>query len=365
LPPSVIGEGGLCTKHEWEEDWERRGVRAALTSPAPKDSIVVTKEGLWKIEIHQAPQYHILRHYICGDDLNFARSLFRCRNINPQGGKSKAAFWVSHDERFLIKEVKKNAEWDVLMTKCKALQWYADKVLFEKLPSVLAMVVGVFTVTVPVTKRKRNFVVHRNLRFDLLSTPHSVFDLKGIGKSRRAPTPAGHASTDAALLAERERSDDDEADDTPHVNEKAQTSSKPVLWDQNFREWTEGRPLCLVSRDLKYLEAAVWNDTMLLNNQNLIDYSLLLVAEERLGEQTLDLCTQTEPTRTLCLGIIDYLRPYTLVAEVESKAKMLGGRAEVTVMKPAFYSKRFKIAMGTFFVAGAPSAPPSGGGGSP
>merc|ERR1711959_869949 len=64
----------------------------------------------------------------------------------------------------------------------------------------------------------------------------------------------------------------------PSQTESPPPSSKAVLWDQNFREWTEGKPLTLAPQDLKYLEAAVWNDTLLLSGQSLVDYSLLLAA---------------------------------------------------------------------------------------
>ncbi|CAE8606491.1 unnamed protein product, partial [Polarella glacialis] len=57
-----------------------------------------------------------------------------------------------------------------------------------------------------------------------------------------------------------------------------EAAARPVLWDQNFREWTEGKPLCMVTRDLRYLEAAIFNDTLVLSKQCLMDYSLLLAA---------------------------------------------------------------------------------------
>ncbi len=38
-----------------------------------------------------------------------------------------------------------------------------------------------------------------------------------------------------------------------------------TLWDQNFREWTQGMPLCLKKRDMDYLTAAIWNDSLFLS----------------------------------------------------------------------------------------------------
>ena len=61
------------------------------------------KQGKYSVAIHFAPQFHALRHGICGDDLNFVRSLHKCSQINVSGGKTRAAFFLSHDQRFLLK----------------------------------------------------------------------------------------------------------------------------------------------------------------------------------------------------------------------------------------------------------------------
>jgi len=370
----VAGQGGPLTKHPFEDDWERRGVRAALTGPPSKDPITVEfadKEAKYTVAIHHAPQYHILRHWFCGDDLNFARSIYRCRRINPQGGKSRAAFFVSHDRRFLLKAVNR-FEFNMLTTQHEALMWYVDKVLFDKLPSVLAQVVGLFTVTVSSKKSKgpvkHRIIVQRNLRFNLLNTRYCVFDLKGIGKSRRVPSVAGVPGQGLASLANT-KDDSDEEDGEGHTPpggtaagapraDEAQGNKRMVLWDQNFREWTEGKPLCLVARDLKYLEAAVWNDTLMLSRQELMDYSLLLVAVLPEDYDPND-CTspQAGSLGTLSLGIIDYLRPYTWDKKAEKNFKQLVRDAsnEPTVIEPSKYADRFRSAMGTFFVAETPT----------
>ncbi|CAK0803760.1 unnamed protein product, partial [Prorocentrum cordatum] len=246
------------------------------------------KECKYCVDIHHPLQYHIVRHCLCGDDLNFARSLYYCQRIKTSGGKSGSLFFISHDRRFLLKQIN-TAEFKMLQKSEKrshveALFWYADKVLFEGLPSVLVQVVGLFTVTLQRPKkaaRVLHFIVQRNLRQGLMSTPTCVFDLKGVGKSRKMETARGR---------EDERDDDQgpasagsgalggnaEARAEP-LDDGRKEESKQVLWDQNFREYCRGRPLCLEPSDLKHLEAAVWNDAQLLCHLSLVDYSLLLV----------------------------------------------------------------------------------------
>lgn len=63
----------------------------------------------------------------------------------------------------------------------------------------------------------------------------------------------------------------------------------------------------MAKKDLNYLEAAVFNDTTLLSTLNIMDYSLLLAAVP--GGDT--------PGR-LTLGIIDYLRMYSIDKKIES-----------------------------------------------
>jgi hypothetical protein len=291
------------------------------------------------------------------------------------------SFYLSHDQRFLLKEVK-HAEYEWILKDVEALFWYTDQVLFDKLPSVMAQVVGLFTVDVRKhhrTKSKaRHWIVQRNLRFSLQGRPHVCFDLKGLGTSRRAPKgpeiPVQHENTmglgatvagqppnmDVPETSSAAGGSDKPGGDRQEKSEikkrskdsKQQDNEKEVLWDQNFREWREGKPLCLLSPQLKYLEAALWNDSQFLSKNSLIDYSLLLAADD---EKSTD--SPNEP-RQLSVGIIDYLRPFDIVKKIENTWKSAVNQGEMpTVVPPSDYRERFLRAMGTFFVAeAAPSS---------
>jgi len=354
-------------RSSWEEQWEHQGVRSVLTALPQEQPIRVEfedKEAKYSVAIHHAAQFHILRHWLCGDDLNFARSLYRCSRIKPSGGKSSAAFFVSqHDHRFLLKAVNR-AEFKMLTSpeKAQAIFSYVDQVLFDKLPSVLAHVVGLFSVSVKLHKKSReskpkHFIVQRNLRFSLQNQKHFVFDLKGVGNRKVRDVMPG-----AQGRAHGEAADDSEVRPdaaSPGSGRKASgeaRASKAVLWDMNLREWTEGKPLCLLSQDLKYLEAAIHNDTLFLNKQSLVDYSLLLAA----AEPPDDGGSPSRELGTLALGIIDWLRPYTWDKHMETVVKTWAQADRPTVIEPPKYARRFLDAMGTFFVAETPPPPSSG-----
>ncbi|CAE7670126.1 Pikfyve, partial [Symbiodinium necroappetens] len=176
-------------RYDWEQDMDNAGLRTILNTPVLKEPVKVDfedKQAKYHVAIHFAPHYHALRHWICGDDLNFVRSLQHCNPIQTSGGKSRATFLMSHDKRFLLKAINES-EFKKLNSEAENLFWYFDKVLFDKWPSVLTQVIGLFSVSA--TKKSQNYkgyyVVQQNLRYSLRGTWAFIFDLKGTGKNRR------------------------------------------------------------------------------------------------------------------------------------------------------------------------------------
>ncbi|PHJ21964.1 phosphatidylinositol-4-phosphate 5-kinase [Cystoisospora suis] len=117
----------------------------------------------------------------------------------------------------------------------------------------------------------------------------------------------------------------------------------PVLWDQNFREYSRGYPLCLDTADHLWLWRALQRDTQLLQKLEIVDYSLLVLVEE---------CSDTK-IRRLSLGLIDFFRPYTWDKQVENIGKSLAymtrGLQQPTVLPPSQYRLRFLHTLAAFF----------------
>lgn len=61
----------------------------------------------FSVTCYFAKQFDTLRKKCCPNELDFIRSLSRCRRWSAQGGKSNVYFAKSFDERFIIKQIQK------------------------------------------------------------------------------------------------------------------------------------------------------------------------------------------------------------------------------------------------------------------
>lgn len=136
-------------------------------------------------------------------------------------------------------------------------------------------------------------MVLQNLKFDLTReiSPNNqqdviCFDLKGLGKNRRQEdedivssadgAEAGESSLSRRPTSEQPAEPAEQQEPVEQVVESTATRSGAVeqlfvgnsgktggktLWDQNFREWARGMPICLPKRHYDYVQIALANDT--------------------------------------------------------------------------------------------------------
>jgi 1-phosphatidylinositol-3-phosphate 5-kinase len=181
--------------------------------------------------------------------------------------------------------------------------------LFHDLPSVIAKMLGFFQVSIKNpqtgTDVKLDLLVTENLFYDRV--PSRIFDLKGSMRNRKIQS-------------------------TGEQNE--------VLLDENMVEFIYNSPLFAREHSKKLLRASVWNDTLFLARQNVMDYSLMIAVDESRKE--------------LVVGIVDCIRTYTWDKKLESWIKDLGlgggGRNRPTVTSPKEYKTRFREAMARYIL---------------
>uniref|UniRef100_A0A1D1XL58 1-phosphatidylinositol-3-phosphate 5-kinase n=2 Tax=Anthurium amnicola TaxID=1678845 RepID=A0A1D1XL58_9ARAE len=251
-----------------------------------------------------AKHFYTLRKCCCPSESAYVSSISRCMKWDAQGGKSKASFAKTLDDRFIIKQIKK-AELDSFLKFGPDYFKYISLSLSSGSQTCLAKIFGIYQVRqIKHGKEVRtNLMVMENLLYG--RDISRKYDLKGAIFSRYVPDSTNHES---------------------------------VLLDQNFVEDMSLQPIYVGGRTKHLLQRAIWNDTSFLNSINVMDYSLLVGVDKGRHE--------------LMFGIIDYLRQYTWDKQLETwmKSSLAPKNALPTVVSPKEYKKRFRWFMSKYFL---------------
>lgn len=258
-------------------------------------------------KIFYAEQFDALRRK-CGVADRIIESLSRCLKWDSKGGKTKSVFLKTLDDRLVMKALSP-VETAAFLRFAPSYFRIMAEALFHDLPSVIAKMLGFFQVIVKNaatgTEIKLDLLIMENLFYDRQET--RKFDLKGSMRNRKIQS-------------------------TGEQNE--------VLLDENMVEYIYESPLFAREHAKKLLWASVWNDTLFLARQNVMDYSLMVAVDESRKE--------------LVVGIIDCIRTYTWDKKLESWIKDRGfaggGRNRPTVTSPKEYKSRFREAMDRYIL---------------
>ena len=248
-------------------------------------------------KIFYAEAFDALRRR-CGVSHRFVESLSRCLKFDSKGGKTKSLFLKTLDNRFYIKSLQE-VELKAFTKFAPDYFAFMSHTLFHGVPSVIAKMFGLFQVIVknPATGMDFNYylLVMENLFYE--RNPTRRFDLKGSMRNR-----------------------------------KIQSTGQPdeVLLDENLVETIFESPLFVREHARKLVQASVWNDTMWLCKQNVMDYSLMAGFDDERKE--------------LIIGIIDCIRTYTWDKKLESWIKDRG-KNKPTITSPKDYRNRFRVSM--------------------
>ncbi|TKW20835.1 hypothetical protein SEVIR_4G115500v4 [Setaria viridis] len=263
----------------------------------------------FSVTCYFAKQFDAIRRKCCPDELDYIRSLSRCKRWSAQGGKSNVYFAKTLDDRFVIKQVTRT-ELDSFEDYAVEYFKYLTESVSSGSPTCLTKILGLYQITAKNLRDgkelKMDVMVMENLFFKRKVS--RIYDLKGSLRSRYNPDTSG---------------------------------KNKVLLDLNLLETLHTKPIFLGSKAKRRLERAVWNDTSFLASVDVMDYSLLVGIDEERKE--------------LVMGIIDYLRQYTWDKQLETWVKasaFLGGSKDglPTIISPDQYKKRFRKAMSKYFL---------------
>ncbi|KAJ5673020.1 hypothetical protein N7507_002147 [Penicillium longicatenatum] len=288
-------------------------VEHALLRPTGTHLKYQFQEGQAKMlcKVFYAEQFDALRKK-CGVADRIVESLSRCAKWDSKGGKTKSLFLKTLDDRFILKSLSP-VETQAFLKFAPAYFQIMSEALFHELPSAIAKMFGFYQVIIknPVTGIEFNWflLLMENLFYD--RKPNRIFDLKGSMRNRKVES-----------TGERDE----------------------VLLDENMVDFIYETPLFSREHSKKLLSQSVWNDTLFLGRQDVMDYSLMIAIDDKRSE--------------LVVGIIDCIRTYTWDKKLESWIKDRGfaggGRNRPTVTSPREYKSRFREAMARY-VLQAPS----------
>ncbi|XP_015888945.3 1-phosphatidylinositol-3-phosphate 5-kinase FAB1B [Ziziphus jujuba] len=305
LDESILSVSGSRSSHvvdplHYSKDLQ---ARVSFTDDGPLGKVKYT------VTCYYAKRFEALRRICCPSELDFIRSLSRCKKWGAQGGKSNVFFAKTLDDRFIIKQVTKT-ELESFIKFAPAYFRYLSESISSGSPTCLAKILGIYQVSTKHVKGgkecKMDVLAMENLLYRRNVT--RLYDLKGSSRSRYNADTSGN---------------------------------NKVLLDQNLIESMPTSPIFVGNKAKRVLERAVWNDTSFLASIDVMDYSLLVGVDEEKHE--------------LVLGIIDFMRQYTWDKHLESWVKtsgFLGGPRNTTptVISPEQYKKRFRKAMTTYFL---------------
>ena len=256
-------------------------------------------------KVFYAEQFDALR-IKCGVADRIVESLSRCAKWDSKGGKTRSLFLKTLDDRFILKSLSP-VETQAFLKFAPAYFQIMSEALFHELPSAIAKMFGFYQVIIknPATGTEFNWflLLMENLFYDRV--PNRIFDLKGSMRNRKVES-----------TGERDE----------------------VLLDENMVDFIYESPLFAREHSKKLLGQSVWNDTLFLARQDVMDYSLMVAIDEKRSE--------------LVVGIIDCIRTYTWDKKLESWIKDRGfaggGRNRPTVTSPREYKSRFREAMARY-----------------
>lgn len=248
-------------------------------------------------KIFYAESFDALRRR-CNVADRFIESMSRCLKFDSKGGKTKSLFLRTLDSRFIIKSLQE--------VELKAFSKFApdyfnfmSHTLFHGVPSVIAKMFGLFQVNIRNPNTGVDFsyylLVMENLFYE--RTPNRRFDLKGSMRNRKIESTG-------------------QADE--------------VLLDENLVETIFESPLFVRETSRKLLQASIFNDTLWLCKQNVMDYSLMAGFDDS--------------SKEMVVGIIDCIRTYTWDKKLESWIKDRG-KNKPTITSPKDYRNRFRVSM--------------------
>ena len=279
-----------------------------------------------EVIIYYPRQFEALRIGYCCTYEDLVMSITKSNAwTDVSGGKSKASFYKTSDEKYLFKSINKN-EFNMFLEIAFYYFQHIDEYLFHEMPSVLMKILGVYKIRIKKTEKGETIIENYylmmmenlNYGFNVNKDKIKSYDLKG--------------STINRYIKKKERKEKDNL----------------VLLDSNFKEDYNNEPIPLEKDLYGLLLVSVYNDTLFLSKMGIVDYSLLLYINDNSNNKK----NKDNLKHSLIrVGIIDYIRRYTWDKKLGHFVKtIINGFNSPTLINPQDYKKRFYDAIKSYFI---------------
>ena len=258
----------------------------------------------YSIDYQEIAKYCIYRSLEITENMKDLGS--RCQNL---GGNSGAFFYFTYDSQYVLKTITS----DELLVLDSIIEEYTLR-LTDESPSFFAKIFGVYKIKV--NQSNSLYVILMENLVSAMDSP-LVFDMKGSSSCR--------SST-------RSR----------YCNLETMPKGK-VYKDTDFFNSIMG--IQISSADSTSMIESLRLDTLLLENNLVMDYSLLIIISEKTGEKTEKIQRNQflSGKYVVCIGVIDYLQAYNTKKKLENRYKTLkrGEEDNFSAIPPKPYRKRF------------------------
>ena len=314
-----------------------------------------------KIITYFPKQFEALRTLYCDTYSEFILSTSKNKEWSDvSGGKSKADFYKSIDEKYIFKCISK-IEFDMFIKSAYEYFIHMQKYLFEKMPSLLAKILGIYEIEIneeyELKQEKYYVVLMENIYYGLIENnidDKNIKDHLGISFKKINNTFGGSKKNNIFnSIINKENNEnykdiyfekkdfkcyDLKGSKVRRYIQKDNIKDNQVLLDTNFIEDFNSE-LIIINRNIdKLFKNALHNDTLFLSNLNIIDYSLFLLINNK------------NENKLIKFGIIDYIRKYTWDKKLEHIGKKVLNGTEPTIIEPKEYRKRFLDHINKYFI---------------
>ena len=278
------------------------------------------------IKIYYAKQFEILRISYGCTLKDFIHSINKSKNWKDvSGGKSKAKFVKSKDNRFLFKIVNEN-EFNMFLDSAVSYFHHVAKYLFHLMPSCLSKILGAYEIFIKKLNNKNNHFDTEKFYILLMENNYYGWDDKNNNNNN-----VNNSFNNNDLITY-----DLKGSSINRYILKKNKTVKTVLLDTNFKEDFNGEPIAIDKNVFDVLMYGIHNDALFLSKINVIDYSFLVIISNE---------------KFIRFGIIDYVRKYTWDKQLEHVVKyIINGLSTPTIIRPNDYQQRFKRAIASYLI---------------